>query len=155
MTVVTSNCSNNYGPKQHDEKLIPTIIRSAINGIKIPIYGNGKNIRDWLFVNDHCTGINSIYHKGKAGETYLLGGNNEYDNLTIATKICEVLDLKIPKKMGSYKNQIELVEDRLGHDFRYAIDASKVSKELSWKANESFDSGLEKTVDWYLNKYQL
>ena len=155
MNVVTSNCSNNYGPKQHDEKLIPTIIRSAINGVKIPIYGNGKNIRDWLFVNDHCTGINSIYHKGKAGETYLLGGNNEYDNLTIATKICKILDLKFPKKKGSYIDQMEFVEDRLGHDFRYAIDASKVSKELSWKANESFDSGLEKTIDWYLNKYQL
>ena len=155
MNVVTSNCSNNYGPKQHDEKLIPTIIRSAINGVKIPIYGNGKNIRDWLFVKDHCTGINSIYHKGKAGETYLLGGNNENDNLTIATKICKILDLKIPNKKGSYKDQIKFVEDRLGHDFRYAIDASKVSKELSWKANESFDSGLEKTIDWYLNKYQL
>ncbi|WP_324024731.1 dTDP-glucose 4,6-dehydratase [Maribacter sp. BPC-D8] len=155
MNVVTSNCSNNYGPKQHDEKLIPTIIRSAINGVKIPIYGNGKNVRDWLFVKDHCTGIDSIYHKGKAGETYLLGGNNEYDNLTIATKICKILDLKIPKEKGSYKDQIKFVEDRLGHDFRYAIDASKVSKELSWKANESFDSGLEKTVDWYLNKYQL
>lgn len=155
MNVVTSNCSNNYGPKQHDEKLIPTIIRSAVNGLKIPIYGNGKNIRDWLYVNDHCTGIDSIYHKGKAGETYLLGGNNEYDNLTIATKICKILDLKIPKKKGSYKDQIKFVEDRLGHDFRYAIDASKVSKELSWKANESFDSGLEKTIDWYLNKYQL
>ncbi|MDO6471596.1 dTDP-glucose 4,6-dehydratase [Maribacter sp. 1_MG-2023] len=155
MNVVTSNCSNNYGPKQHDEKLIPTIIRSAINGVKIPIYGNGKNIRDWLFVKDHCRGIGSIYHKGKAGETYLLGGNNEYDNLTIATKICKILDIKIPKKKRSYKDQIEFVEDRLGHDFRYAIDASKVSKELSWKANESFDSGLEKTVDWYLNKYQL
>ena len=155
MNVVTSNCSNNYGPKQHDEKLIPTIIRSAINGVKIPIYGNGKNIRDWLFVEDHCRGIGSIYHKGKAGETYLLGGNNEYDNLTIATKICKILDIKIPKKKRSYKDQIEFVEDRLGHDFRYAIDASKVSKELSWKANESFDTGLEKTVDWYLNKYQL
>ncbi|MDF4201473.1 dTDP-glucose 4,6-dehydratase [Maribacter sp. SA7] len=155
MNVVTSNCSNNYGPKQHDEKLIPTIIRSAINGFKIPIYGNGKNVRDWLFVKDHCTGIESIYHKGKAGETYLLGGNNEYDNLTIATKICEILDYKIPNKKGSYSNQIHFVEDRLGHDFRYAIDASKVFKELSWKPNESFDSGLEKTVDWYLKKYQL
>lgn len=155
MNVVTSNCSNNYGPKQHDEKLIPTIIRSAINGVKIPIYGNGKNVRDWLFVNDHCTGIDSIYHKGKAGETYLLGGNNEYDNLTIATKICEILDSKIPNKKRSYRKQIEFVEDRLGHDFRYAIDPSKVSKELSWKANESFDSGLEKTVEWYLSKYQL
>lgn len=155
MNVVTSNCSNNYGPKQHDEKLIPTIIRSAIKGLSIPIYGNGKNIRDWLYVNDHCIGIDTIYKQGVAGETYLLGGNNEFDNLTVAAKICEILDLKIPKIKGSYKNQIEFVQDRLGHDFRYAIDASKVSKELSWKANESFDSGLEKTVDWYLNKYQF
>ena len=155
MNVVTSNCSNNYGPKQHDEKLIPTIIRSAINGVKIPIYGNGKNIRDWLFVKDHCTGIDSIYHKGKAGETYLLGGNNEYDNLSIAKKICDILDNKIPNINNSFSDQIQFVEDRLGHDFRYAIDASKVTKELSWKADESFDSGLEKTVDWYLKKYQL
>jgi dTDP-glucose 4,6-dehydratase len=155
MNVVTSNCSNNYGPKQHDEKLIPTIIRCAIKGVRIPIYGNGKNIRDWLFVDDHCRGIDSIYHKGKAGETYLLGGNNEYDNLTIATKICEILDHKMPNNNSSFSDQIQFVKDRLGHDFRYAINPSKILKELSWKANESFDSGLEKTVDWYLNKYQL
>ena len=154
MNVVTSNCSNNYGPKQHDEKLIPTIIRSAIKGLSIPIYGNGKNIRDWLYVNDHCIGIDTIYKQGVAGETYLLGGNNEFDNLTVASKICEILDLKIPKIKGSYKNQIEFVQDRLGHDFRYAIDASKISNELGWKAFENFESGLEKTVDWYLNKYQ-
>lgn len=154
MNVVTSNCSNNYGPKQHDEKLIPTIIRSAIKGLSIPIYGNGKNIRDWLYVNDHCIGIDTIYKQGVAGETYLLGGNNEFDNLTVASKICEILDLKIPKIKGSYKNQIEFVQDRLGHDFRYAIDASKISNELGWKALENFESGLEKTVDWYLNKYQ-
>ena len=154
MNVVTSNCSNNYGPKQHDEKLIPTIIRSAINGSKIPIYGKGKNVRDWLFVKDHCIGINTVYNKGKAGDSYLLGGNNEYDNLTIAEKICTILDFRLPKVRGSYKNQIEFVKDRLGHDFRYAIDASKVSKELGWKASEDFDLGLEKTVDWYLNKYQ-
>lgn len=154
MNVVTSNCSNNYGPKQHDEKLIPTIIRSAIKGLSIPIYGNGKNIRDWLYVNDHCIGIDTIYKQGVAGETYLLGGNNEFDNLTVASKICEILDIKIPKIKGSYKNQIEFVQDRLGHDFRYAIDASKISNELGWKAFEKFESGLEKTVDWYLNKYQ-
>ncbi|MEH6745896.1 MAG: dTDP-glucose 4,6-dehydratase [Maribacter arcticus] len=155
MNVVTSNCSNNYGPKQHDEKLIPTIIRSAIKGLNIPIYGNGKNVRDWLFVKDHCIGINTIYNEGKAGETYLLGGNNEYDNLTIAQEICAILDLNFPKISGSYKNQIEFVKDRLGHDFRYAIDASKISNELGWKASENFDSGLEKTVNWYLKKYQF
>ena len=155
MNVVTSNCSNNYGPKQHDEKLIPTIIRSAIHGLKIPIYGNGKNIRDWLFVKDHCTGIEAIYKKGKTGNTYLLGGNNEYDNITIASKICSILDVLRPKPDGSYVNQIKFVKDRLGHDFRYAIDASKVSRELGWKPNEDFDIGLEKTVNWFLNKYQL
>ena len=154
MNVVTSNCSNNYGPKQHDEKLIPTIIRSAIKGLKIPIYGNGKNVRDWLFVEDHCKGINLIYFNGVAGETYLLGGNNEYDNLTIAEKICEFIDLKVPKSNGSYRDQIKFVEDRLGHDFRYAIDASKIKKELGWSALESFHTGLEKTVEWYLKKYQ-
>ncbi|WP_405411545.1 dTDP-glucose 4,6-dehydratase [Maribacter sp. Asnod1-A12] len=154
MNVVTSNCSNNYGPKQHDEKLIPTIIRSAIKGMKIPIYGNGKNVRDWLFVQDHCIGIDTIFKKGVAGETYVLGGNSEYDNLTIAKKVCDILDLKLANSKGSYKNQIEFVEDRLGHDFRYAIDASKVFEKLGWKASESFESGLEKTVNWYLNKYR-
>ena len=154
MNVVTSNCSNNYGPRQHDENLIPTIIRSAIKGFRIPIYGNGKNVRDWLFVEDHCKGIDVIYSNGVAGETYLLGGNNEFDNLTIADKICEILDKKVPSNKGSYKDQIEFVEDRLGHDFRYAIDASKIKAELGWNALESFDSGLEKTVDWYLKKYQ-
>jgi len=154
MNVVTTNCSNNYGPKQHDEKLIPTIIRTAIRGKEIPIYGNGKNIRDWLYVIDHCSGINKVFHKGKMGETYLIGGRNEYNNITIATKICDILDAQLPKRHGSYKNQIKFVEDRLGHDFRYAIDASKISNELGWKAFENFESGLEQTVDWYLNKYQ-
>ncbi|SEL83574.1 dTDP-glucose 4,6-dehydratase [Maribacter orientalis] len=154
MNVVTSNCSNNYGPKQHDEKLIPTIIRSAVNGNKIPIYGNGKNVRDWLFVKDHCEGINLIFHRGKVGETYLLGGNNEYDNLTIALKVCDILDVKLPKSNGNYKDQIKFVENRLGHDFRYAIDASKISNTLGWKAKQNFDTGLEKTVQWYLDKYQ-
>ena len=154
MNVVTSNCSNNYGPKQHDEKLIPTIIRSAIMGKEIPIYGNGKNIRDWLYVKDHCEGINVIFHKGKTGDTYLLGGNNEYENLTIANTICLKLDALRPKKSGSYTDQINFVNDRAGHDFRYAIDSSKSNNELGWEAIEKFDSGLDKTIDWYLNKYQ-
>lgn len=153
MNVVTSNCSNNYGPKQHDEKLIPTIIRTALNGQEIPIYGNGRNIRDWLYVMDHCEGINTIYQKGKAGEIYLLGGNNEFDNITIAHKICDILDFKKPKKKGNYKTQIKFVKDRLGHDYRYAIDPTKVNKELDWTALERFDTGLDKTIDWYLNKY--
>lgn len=154
MNVVTSNCSNNFGPNQHNEKLIPTIIRTAISGQEIPIYGKGENVRDWLYVEDHCEGINTIFFKGKTGETYLLGGNNEYDNLTIANKICLKLDILKPKRSGSYKDQINFVKDRAGHDYRYAIDASKSNNELGWKAKEEFDSALDKTIDWYLNKYQ-
>ena len=153
LNVVTTNCSNNYGPKQHDEKLIPTIIRKAILGEKIPMYGDGKNIRDWLFALDHCKGIELVYQNGKTGETYNIGGNNERNNLYIANKICEILDEVHPKK-ESYKEQISFVKDRLGHDFRYAIDASKIENELSWKAEENFESGIVKTVNWYLNKYK-
>ncbi|OIQ23491.1 dTDP-glucose 4,6-dehydratase [Lacinutrix sp. MedPE-SW] len=153
MNVVTTNCSNNYGPKQHDEKLIPTIIRKAISGEHIPIYGDGKNIRDWLYVLDHCKGIELAYKKGKAGETYNIGGRNERDNLYIVNTICEILDQIIPAN-HSYKKQISFVKDRPGHDFRYAIDASKIEEELGWKANENFESGIKKTVNWYLNKYK-
>ena len=153
MNVVTTNCSNNYGPKQHDEKLIPTIIRKAISGENIPIYGDGKNIRDWLYVLDHCKGIELVYQKGKAGETYNIGGKNERDNLYIAHKICEILDEVLPKE-NSYKNQISFVKDRPGHDFRYAIDASKIENELDWKAEENFETGIQKTIEWYLIKYK-
>ncbi|GGI56277.1 dTDP-glucose 4,6-dehydratase [Winogradskyella haliclonae] len=152
MNVVTTNCSNNYGPKQHDEKLIPTIIRKALNGEEIPIYGDGKNIRDWLYVLDHCKGIDLAFQKGKAGETYNIGGKNEKDNLYIANKICNILD-KLRPRNTPYKNQIVFVKDRPGHDFRYAIDASKIEEELGWKADENFESGILKTVNWYLNKY--
>ena len=152
LNVVTTNCSNNYGPKQHDEKLIPTIIRKAISGENIPIYGNGKNIRDWLYVLDHCTGIELVYKNGKSGETYNIGGKNERNNLYIANKICEILDEIHPKK-NSYKNQISFVKDRPGHDFRYAIDASKLENELGWNAAENFESGILKTIHWYLKKY--
>jgi dTDP-glucose 4,6-dehydratase len=153
LNVVTTNCSNNYGPKQHDEKLIPTIIRKAISGENIPIYGDGKNIRDWLYVLDHCKGIELAYQNGKAGETYNIGGENEHNNLYIATTICVILDEILPKK-ASYKKQITFVEDRLGHDFRYAIDASKTENELNWKSDESFDEGVKKTIKWYLKKYK-
>jgi len=153
LNVVTTNCSNNYGPHQHDEKLIPTIIRKAISGENIPIYGDGKNIRDWLYVLDHCTGIELVYKKGKYGETYNIGGKNERDNLYIANKICEILDTTHPKKK-SYKDQISFVKDRPGHDFRYAIDASKIENELGWKADENFESGIQKTISWYLKKYK-
>ncbi|UOY08099.1 dTDP-glucose 4,6-dehydratase [Muricauda sp. SCSIO 64092] len=153
MNVVTTNCSNNYGPKQHDEKLIPTIIRKALGGEEIPIYGDGSNIRDWLYVLDHCKGIALAYDKGVSGETYNIGGRNERNNLYIANKVCELLDAKHPKSSGSYKERITFVKDRAGHDFRYAIDASKIENELGWKADENFESGIEKTIDWYLNRY--
>ena len=153
LNVVTTNCSNNYGPKQHDEKLIPTIIRKALKGEHIPIYGDGQNIRDWLYVLDHCKAIDLVYHEGKTGETYNVGGHNERNNLYIAHTICEILD-EIRPKSTSYKNQIAFVKDRAGHDFRYAIDASKIENELGWKADENFESGIKKTVNWYLNKYK-
>lgn len=152
LNVVTTNCSNNYGPKQHDEKLIPTIIRKALKGEQIPIYGDGQNVRDWLYVLDHCVGIDLVFQKGNAGEVYNIGGNNERNNLYIAHTICDILDQALPKKM-SYKEQITFVKDRPGHDFRYAIDASKIEKELGWKASENFETGILKTVEWYIEKY--
>lgn len=152
LNTVITNCSNNYGPKQHDEKLIPTIIRKALSNEPIPIYGDGKNIRDWLYVLDHCKGIDLVYHTGKKGETYNIGGRNERTNLQIVDRICTILDEQVPKK-NSYKELITFVEDRAGHDRRYAIDASKLENELGWKADEDFDSGIVKTVDWYLRKY--
>lgn len=152
MNTVITNCSNNYGPKQHDEKLIPTIIRKALSHQKIPIYGDGKNIRDWLYVLDHCKGIDLVYHEGTSGETYNIGGRNERDNLYIANKICEILDTLKPKK-ASYKELITFVEDRAGHDRRYAIDATKIETKLGWEAEENFESGILKTIAWYLEKY--
>lgn len=154
LNVVTTNCSNNYGPLQHDEKLIPTIIRNAIKGNDIPIYGDGKNVRDWLYVTDHCKGIWTAFEKGKSGETYNIGGLNERTNIYIAEKICALLDALLPKESGgSYKDQISFVKDRPGHDRRYAIDASKITSELGWKADENFESGIEKTVKYYISKY--
>ncbi|NCB20293.1 MAG: dTDP-glucose 4,6-dehydratase, partial [Bacteroidia bacterium] len=153
MNTVITNCSNNYGPKQHDEKLIPTIIRKALSEQNIPIYGDGKNIRDWLYVGDHCKGIDLVFHEGISGETYNIGGRNERDNLYIAHKICEILDTLKPKE-HSYKEQIRFVEDRAGHDRRYAIDATKIETKLGWVAEENFESGIVKTIEWYLNKYE-
>ena len=153
LNTVITNCSNNYGPKQHDEKLIPTIIRNALKGNPIPIYGDGKNIRDWLYVRDHCTGIDLAFHEGEAGETYNIGGRNERDNLYIVHKICEILDEKVPAEK-SYKELITFVEDRAGHDRRYAIDATKIENELGWKAEENFETGILKTIEWYLEKYR-
>lgn len=150
MNVTTSNCSNNYGPKQHDEKLIPTIIRKCMAGENIPIYGNGKNIRDWLYVLDHCKAIDLIYRKGRSGETYNIGGRNERNNLQIVDAICSILDRERPRAEGRYAELVTFVRDRPGHDMRYAIDATKLETELGWKADENFDTGIVKTVEWYL-----
>ena len=148
MSTIITNCSNNYGPRQHKEKLIPTIIRKALSGKKIPIYGNGENIRDWLYVEDHCKGITLAYEKGVPGNTYNIGGRNEKNNNYIAATICEILDKLRPLENSSYKNQITYVEDRAGHDFRYAINASKIETTLGWKADENFETGILKTVNW-------
>ena len=164
LNTVITNCSNNYGPKQHNEKLIPTIIRKALAGEPIPIYGDGKNIRDWLYVLDHCKGIDLVYHTGREGETYNIGGRNERTNLQIVNTICEILDKQYPIKnnqtiqnsklnIQNYKDLMVFVEDRAGHDRRYAIDASKLENELGWLADEDFDSGILKTIEWYLEKY--
>lgn len=154
MNVVTTNCSNNYGPKQHDEKLIPTIIRKAISGENIPIYGDGKNVRDWLYVLDHCKGIELAFKTGKSGETYNIGGRNERNNLYIVDTVCSILNELQPKSEGKYQDQITFVKDRPGHDLRYAIDATKIENELGWKADENFESGILKTVRWYLEKFK-
>jgi len=153
MNVVTTNCSNNYGPKQHDEKLIPTIIRKCLSEQNIPIYGDGKNVRDWLYVLDHCKGIELVFFKGKSGETYNIGGRNERNNLYIVNTICELLNQMTPRAKGTYQDLITFVTDRPGHDLRYAIDATKLETELGWKADENFETGIKKTITWYLNKY--
>ncbi|MDA3946040.1 MAG: dTDP-glucose 4,6-dehydratase [Helicobacteraceae bacterium] len=162
LNTVITNCSNNYGPKQHDEKLIPTIIRKALSGQPIPIYGDGKNIRDWLYVLDHCKGIDLVYHTGKEANVYNIGGRNERTNLQIVDAICSILDEKVPLSTRhpeldsgpSYKSLITFVEDRAGHDRRYAIDATKLENELGWKADENFNTGIVKTIEWYLRKYK-
>lgn len=158
MNVVTTNCSNNYGPKQHIEKLIPTIIYNALTSKTIPIYGDGKNVRDWLYVTDHCKGIDLVYHKGVSGETYNIGGRNERENIYIAHLICELLDEIAPqvqdKSLISYKELIRYVNDRPGHDRRYAIDATKIEMELNWMADENFESGIKKTVEWYVHQFK-
>lgn len=155
LNVTVSNCSNNYGPKQHPEKLIPKIISNALAGKKIPVYGEGKNVRDWLFVMDHCRAIDLIFHQGKSGETYNIGGHNERTNIEIVHKICDLLDERRPRKDGGlYRELISFVADRPGHDLRYAIDAGKLCRELGWKAEETFDTGIVKTLDWYLNQQQ-
>ncbi len=154
LNVVTTNCSNNYGPKQHDEKLIPTIIRKALNHEQIPIYGDGKNIRDWLYVLDHCKAIDLVFKKGKVGEIYNIGAQNEMTNIQIAKVICSILDEIIPLEKGSYEQFISYVSDRPGHDKRYAIDSSKIENELAWKIETSFEEGIRFTIDNYKKKYK-
>lgn len=154
LNTTISNCSNNFGPKQHDEKLIPTIIRNALSEQAIPIYGDGKNSRDWLYVLDHCTAIDRIFHDGRSGETYNIGTNNEYINLAIAKHICSLLDDMHPRKnKAPYANLIQFVKDRPGHDQRYAIDAEKIKKELGWKATSQFEEDLKLTIAFYIKKY--
>lgn len=147
-----TNCSNNYGPMQNDEKLIPKVILSALSGKKIPIYGNGKNIRDWLFVDDHCEGIIKVFSEAPFGSTYNIGGLSEKNNIEVVQHICKILDELHPSK-SSYSNLISFVKDRPGHDLRYAINPSKIMQDTGWKPRESFESGLKKTILWYLEKF--
>lgn len=149
--VLVTNCSNNYGPYQFPEKLIPVVILKALQGVDIPVYGKGENIRDWLYVDDHVKALLKVLGKGKPGETYNIGGHNEKKNLEVVHTICDILDELQPKPKDSYRNQVTFVKDRPGHDFRYAIDASKIEKELGWKPEETFESGIRKTVQWYLD----
>lgn len=152
LPTITSNCTNNYGPRQFTEKLIPLMISNAVKGKKLPIYGDGKNIRDWLYVEDHCSAIIKILEKGKVGETYNIGGNSEKNNNEIVSEICKILDSILPREdKTSYLSQIEYVEDRAGHDFRYSLDISKINKELGWFPEQTFSAGLEKTIKWYLD----
>tara|TARA_A100001011_G_scaffold351921_1_gene392385 strand:- start:1424 stop:2410 length:987 start_codon:yes stop_codon:yes gene_type:complete len=151
LPVVLSNCSNNYGPGQHHEKLIPLMIKNIIAQKPLPLYGRGDNIRDWIYVEDHAEAIDLILHKGTVGETYALGGNNEMKNLDLVHYLIQQLDQKLERPKGSSLKLIEFVTDRLGHDYRYAIDASKIQKELGWKAFTSFENGMDKTLEFYLS----
>ncbi len=152
LPVLTTNCSNNYGPFHFPEKLIPLMITNARAGKALPVYGDGKNVRDWLYVVDHCRAIRLVLARGRVGETYNIGGKNERNNLDVVNAICNLLDELQPKSDGaSYKTQIQFVKDRPGHDRRYAIDATKLETELGWQATETFESGLKKTIRWYLD----
>ena len=153
LPIITTNCTNNYGPFQHEEKLIPLMISSCLKGEKLPIYGDGSNVRDWLYVTDHCDALSLVLKKGRTGETYNIGGKNEIKNIEVVTQICNLLDDVYPKKNGgSYSDQITFVEDRLGHDYRYGLNISKIEKEIGWTPKENFSSGINKTVEWYLKK---
>ena len=152
LPVLTTNCSNNYGPYQFPEKLIPLMIHHAVTGKPLPIYGDGKNVRDWLYVSDHCTAIRRVLEAGRVAETYNIGGWNEKSNLEVVNTLIEILDQETPRADGlSYREQITYVKDRPGHDRRYAIDAGKIERELGWKPKETFETGIRKTVRWYLD----
>jgi len=150
LPTLTSNCSNNYGPYQFPEKFIPLMIHNALAGKPLPVYGDGKNVRDWLYVLDHCDALRLVLDKGRPGECYNLGGGNERENLSTVGAVCALLDELRPRKAGRYADLVKFVTDRPGHDRRYAIDAAKIRRELGWKPKESFESGLRKTVQWYL-----
>jgi len=153
LDVTISNCSNNYGPFQFPEKLIPLMVLNALEGKSLPVYGDGKNIRDWLYVRDHCQGIWLVMDKGETGQTYNIGGECEVENLAIVETICAIVDRsgRKPRGLGSTEELITFVADRPGHDFRYAIDCSKIKTQLGFQPEESFESGLEKTIAWYLD----
>jgi len=151
LPVVISNCSNNYGPNHFPEKLIPLMINNIIHNKPLPVYGEGKNVRDWLYVVDHARAIDIIFHKGGSGETYNIGGHNEWTNIDLVKLLCHIMDVKLGRPEGTSEKLISFVKDRAGHDLRYAIDSSKLSKELGWQPSLQFEEGLEKTVDWYLS----
>ena len=150
LPIVITNCSNNYGPNQFPEKLLPLAINNIKNLKTIPVYGKGENIRDWLYVEDHARAIDLVYHKGRISETYNIGGHNEWTNIDLIRKLCELMDRRLDRKAGTSAGLITFVKDRAGHDLRYAIDASKIKEELGWVPSLQFEEGLEKTVDWYL-----
>ena len=151
MPVKISNCSNNYGPFHFPEKLIPLSINNIINNKQLPVYGKGENIRDWLYVEDHVSAIDVIFHNGKIGETYNIGGHNEWKNIDLIKELCRQMDSKLNRKPGTSEKLISFVKDRAGHDMRYAIDATKLKTELGWEPSLQFEEGLSKTIDWYLN----
>ena len=155
LPVLVTNCSNNYGAYQFPEKLIPLMIINCLHRKPLPVYGKGENVRDWLFVTDHCEAIHTVLTSGQVGETYNIGGNNEIKNIDVVLTICSLLDEMSPREDGSkYSKLITYVQDRPGHDFRYAIDATKINQELRWSPKESFETGIQKTINWYLNKQQ-
>ncbi len=150
LPIKMSNCSNNYGPYQFPEKLIPLFINNIINQKTLPVYGEGANVRDWLYVEDHTEAIDLIYHEGREGETFNIGGKNEWKNIELVRVLCQIMDTKLKRPIGTSANLIKFVKDRAGHDLRYAIDPSKIEEELNWSPKTSFEAGLNKTIDWYL-----